>query len=91
MSASIDISQVPALTPPAGVTPNFVNPETLAPLARYTICIATISMVVLLFLRLCVRLRVTHIPGAPTIVSTFTMVLQIVTDCWFATRKHVEL
>lgn len=64
MSASIDLSQVPAMAPPAGVTSNFVDPETLAPLAEYIIYITTILMALFFCLRVYVRLGVTHTWGA---------------------------
>ncbi|KAK8118013.1 uncharacterized protein PG998_006294 [Apiospora kogelbergensis] len=58
------ISNYPAMAPPAGVTPNFVDPFSLAPSARITIYVTLPLMVIVLALRLYVRIRITHAMGA---------------------------
>lgn len=60
----MDLSNVPALAPPPGVVPNFVNPESLAPLCRIVIALTLPLMVVFLALRMYVRLRISRAMGA---------------------------
>lgn len=60
----MDLSNVPALAPPPGVVPNFVNPESLAPLCLIVIAFTLPLMVLFLALRLYVRLRISSATGA---------------------------
>lgn len=64
MSSGIDFSKIPAMAPPEGVIPNFDDPETLAPMAKFIMYITSILMFCLFCLRSFVRLRVTHSWGA---------------------------
>lgn len=64
MIPSIDLSIVPAGTPPPGVVPNFIDPPSIAWLGRLSVYIALPLMIILLALRLYVRLRVTCAAGA---------------------------
>lgn len=56
--SSFDPSQVPALTPPAGVIPNFIDAETRAPLVRSVACVTMALMLVFLTLRMYTRFRI---------------------------------
>ena len=55
MSAS-NPSSVPALAPPAGITPNFVNPYTLSPAFVATAVICLLSATAALIIRLATSL-----------------------------------
>lgn len=56
----MDLSQMPAAQPPEGVTPDFVNPPSLATLYRIIIYIFMPLMSALVVLRLDTRLRQIH-------------------------------
>lgn len=56
----MDLSQIPAAQPPEGVTPNFVDPPSLAALYRITIYIFMPLMSALVILRLGTRFRQMH-------------------------------
>ncbi|KAF4626878.1 hypothetical protein G7Y89_g11280 [Cudoniella acicularis] len=59
----VDLSEIPAGTPPPGVVPNFVNPESRAP-ALVAICILMIVLTVpSVATRFFVRLRISKNPG----------------------------
>lgn len=58
------IATYPAMTPPAGVTPNFVDPYSLAPGGRIIIYVLLPLMVISLALRLYTRIHITHTIGA---------------------------
>lgn len=55
-----DLSQIPAGQPPTGLTPNFVDPPSLATLYRIAIYIFRPLMSSLVLLRLGTRLRQMH-------------------------------
>lgn len=56
-SFTLDPSQIPAMTPPDGVTSNFVDPESRASATRIVICIALALMSLFLVLRVYSRLK----------------------------------
>lgn len=56
--SSLDPSQLPAMVPPDGVIPNFVDPETRAPTVRIVICVSLALMVSFIALRIYSRLTV---------------------------------
>lgn len=56
----MDLSQIPAAQPPEGVTPNFVNPPSLATLYRVIIYVFMPLMSALVLVRLGTRLRQMH-------------------------------
>ncbi|KUI61111.1 hypothetical protein VP1G_08288 [Cytospora mali] len=58
--STYDPSQFPSMTPPAGVTPNFVDPPTRAPATRVVICVTLFLMLLFVCLRIYTRLRVAH-------------------------------
>ncbi|RYC59115.1 hypothetical protein CHU98_g7089 [Xylaria longipes] len=51
---------IPALTPPPGVTPNFIDPPSLAPVGRIIIGITLLLTVISVVSRLYTRLHITH-------------------------------
>ncbi|KAI1380696.1 hypothetical protein F4677DRAFT_195075 [Hypoxylon crocopeplum] len=57
--SSLDLSQVPGLTPPPGVTPNFVDPPSTAPVARIITAVSMSLMYCFLALRVYTRIWVT--------------------------------
>ena len=57
------LGDIPAAPPPPGVTPNFIDPPSIAPLARITMCVTMAFMLVFLALRIYSRTRVAHAFG----------------------------
>lgn len=57
----LDPSQIPAMTPPDGVLPNFVDAETRAPAARVVVCVGLALMLAFITLRIYIRLKVKSI------------------------------
>lgn len=55
--SSLDPSQIPAMTPPDGVIPNFVDAETRAPAARIVACIGLAMMLSFITLRIYIRIK----------------------------------
>lgn len=62
--STFDPSQFPALTPPTGVIPNFIDPPTRAPATRVVVCVTLALMLGFVSLRIYTRLRVTRTFGA---------------------------
>lgn len=89
MSSGIDLSKIPAMTPPAGVIPNFIDPETLAPLAKYIMYITTVLMFLIFCLRVYVRLRVTNSWGADDCERFFQIVPYYYRN-WDAADRQVK-
>lgn len=58
------LAQLPALQPPPGIQPNFVNPEAIATQTRAATYVALPLMLLFLTLRMYTRLRVTRVVGA---------------------------
>lgn len=58
--SQMDLSQIPAVQPPEGVIPNFVDPPSLAVVYRVTIYIFMPLMSALVVLRLGTRFRQMH-------------------------------
>lgn len=69
----MDLSQIPTGQPPEGVTPNFVDPPSLATLYRVIIWIFMPLMSVLVAVRLGTRLRQMHKLVADD--STYTIMI----------------
>lgn len=69
----MDLSQIPAAQPPEGVTPNFVNPPSLATLYRVIIYVFIPLMTALVVVRLGTRLRQMHKLVADD--STYTIMI----------------
>lgn len=58
--SQMDLSQIPVVQPPDGVTPNFVNPPSLANAYRGSIYVFMSLMSALVLIRLGTRLRQMH-------------------------------
>jgi len=58
------LAQLPALQPPPGVVPNFVNPQSIAHQTRTAIYVTLPLMLLFLVLRLYTRLRILRAVGA---------------------------
>ncbi|KAI8954548.1 hypothetical protein F4801DRAFT_532071 [Xylaria longipes] len=59
---------IPALTPPPGVTPNFIDPPSLAPVGRIIIGITLLLTVISVVSRLYTRLHITHSFGTDDVL-----------------------
>ncbi|KAI1121345.1 hypothetical protein F5Y10DRAFT_282568 [Nemania abortiva] len=73
----MDPSRIPAAAPPSGVVPNFVNPESLAPICLIVIAITLPLMVIFLALRVYVRFWVSRKAGADDILCLISAALVI--------------
>ncbi|TGJ80419.1 hypothetical protein E0Z10_g8347 [Xylaria hypoxylon] len=69
----MDLSQIPGAEPPPGVTPNFDNPYSLAPLCLIVISITLPLVVLFLGLRLYVRLWVKRSTGADDVLCAISV------------------
>ncbi|KAI0521604.1 hypothetical protein F5B22DRAFT_661947 [Xylaria bambusicola] len=76
----MDLSQIPAATPPSGVVPNFVDPASLAPICLIVIAITLPLMVIFLVLRVYVRFWVSHKTGADDVLCLISAAL-VITFC----------
>ncbi|KAI2625718.1 hypothetical protein GGR54DRAFT_511638 [Hypoxylon sp. NC1633] len=56
----LNLSEISVMTPPDGVTPNFVDPPSVAPATRIIIGVSMVVMYCFLALRIYTRLWVTH-------------------------------
>ncbi|KAK2604307.1 hypothetical protein N8I77_007250 [Diaporthe amygdali] len=88
-SASLDPSQVPVLTPPAGVIPNFIDADTRAPLVRSIACVALAVMLVFMTLRIYTRLKIIGsfdsddylcVAAAAAVIAYTGIILSTITD-----------
>lgn len=59
----VDYSKIPALAPPPGVVPNFVNPVSLTVPLIVASVISLVLAVIFVSVRLYSSLRLTHSPG----------------------------
>lgn len=64
LNSSVDLSQIPAAQPPAGVTPNFVNPPSLDTVYRVSVYLFVPLMFVFVVIRLYARFRLVRKVGA---------------------------
>lgn len=87
--SSLNPAQVPALTPPAGEIPNFVDAETRTPLVRSVVCVTMALMLVFLILRIYTRLKTTGsfdaddylcVSAAAGVIAYTGVILSTVTD-----------
>ena len=58
------LAQLPALQPPPGVQPDFIDPQSIADQTRHAIYACLPLMLLFLFLRLYTRLRILRAVGA---------------------------
>lgn len=61
--SGVDLCQIPVVSPPPGVVPNFVDPPSFAYLPRIFIYICLPIMIIFLVLRLYTRFFITRNPG----------------------------
>lgn len=59
MFINLDYSQMPSLAPPPGITPNFIDPPTMAPTSRILTGLTLAIMYCFLTLRVYTRVWVT--------------------------------
>lgn len=59
--AGMDLSKIPAVAPPPGVVPNFVNPPSQAYIPKIVIYVTLPLMVIFLGMRLYTRLKKTKL------------------------------
>lgn len=71
----MDLSQIPATQPPEGVTPNFIDPPSLATWYRVTIYVFMPLMSALVVIRLGTRIRQMHKLVADD--STYKMMIPV--------------
>lgn len=72
LNSSVDLSQIPAAQPPAGVTPNFVNPPSLDTVYRVSVYLFVPLMFVFVVIRLYARFRLVRKVGADDILSVLS-------------------
>ncbi|OCL10074.1 hypothetical protein AOQ84DRAFT_290010, partial [Glonium stellatum] len=76
------LANTPALAPPPGVVPNFVNPQSRADQTRIVICVTLPIMVILLALRIYTRLRKTRAFGADDcMLLNLTSSMSVISFC----------
>lgn len=71
------LATLPAMMPPPGVTPNFVNPKSLAPAPAIVIYVTFPLMVLFLLLRVYARFRIGHSFGADDCKSASNLLVLV--------------
>lgn len=92
----MDLSQIPAGQPPEGVTPNFVDPPSLATLYRVIIWVFMPLMSAFVAVRLGTRLRQMHKLVADdstytTMIPAFSSSESLTNACWYQSSASLGL